>query len=196
MRDYKDAAWVVDMYNGCVEAGDNYLKSKELDDTLNMPIALQKFGVELGRVSEIVVRHIIYKQYNYENDDESCSFHALWRELFKDGGSLIPQLRQLGFISDTGRKDMIARKEIRDKLSNDPKHQGTVARNQDWGDFLQVYEELRKLVSNFVVGPKTGPMRTFHTRASLSDAQEWENLYNSAYGFRRESGYKYICLSA
>ena len=195
MRDYKDAAWVVDMYNGCVEAGDDYLKAKELDDTRNMPIALQRFGVELGRVSEIVVRHIIYKQYNYENDDESCSFNDLWRELFKDGGSLIPQLRQLGFTCDTSRKDTIARKEIRTKLSNGPKHQGTVACNQDWGDFLQVYEELRKLVSNFVVGPKTGPMRTFHTRASLSDVQEWENLYNSAYGFRKESGYKYILIT-
>ena len=192
MRDYKNAAWVVDMYNGCVKAGDEYLRAKKLDDTYNMPIALQQFGMELGRVSEIVVRHILYKHYKYENDDGSCTFYTLWHELCKDGGSLVSQLRQLGFYCDPNRKDMIARNDIRTKLSNGPKHQGTVARNQDWGDFLQVYEDLRKLVSNFVLDEKTGPMSTFRTRGSQSDVEEWENLYNSAYGFRKESGYKYI----
>lgn len=195
MRDYKNAAWVVDMYNGCVKAGDEYLRAKKLDDTYNMPIALQQFGMELGRVSEIVVRHILYKHYKYENDDGSCTFYTLWHELCKDGGSLVSQLRQLGFYCDPNRKDMIARNDIRTKLSNGPKHQGTVARNQDWGDFLQVYEDLRKLVSNFVLDEKTGPMSTFRTRGSQSDVEEWENLYNSAYGFRKESGYKYILIT-
>lgn len=191
-RDYKNAAWVVELFNDCVAKGNEYLEAKELDDDRNMRLALKDFGIALGSLSEIVVRYLLYQYDNYEDFGESSSFNCLWEMLCNR--SLQPRLKQLGFYCDNERKNTIARYDVRETISNLAKHRGEVALAHDWPIFFDVYDELRRLVRNFVFGDKTDPLELLHTRTGGSEWEEWENIFNAASGFHKNSGYKYILI--
>ena len=193
-KDYKNAPWIVELFTHCITKGNTYLKAKELDDDQNMHLALMDFGKDLGSLSEITVRHLLYKYDKYEEcDGEGDKFYSLWRRLC--GGSLQPQLKQLGFSCDSERKSKIERKDIRDHMSNQPKHQARLADSGDWLDFLDVYQELRKLIRNFVINEKTAPIEFLHTQIGDSEEEELGYLFGSARGFHKDSGYKYILIT-
>ena len=142
-KDYKNAAWVVDLFNRCVSKGNEFLEAKKLDDDRNMYLALMDFGKDLGSVSEITVRHLLYK-YNIVNDEElrnMDNFYSLWKKLC--GSTLQSQLVQLGFSCSTEIKSKIARHDVREYIVNLPKHQGALANPNEWLDFFDFYEELR-----------------------------------------------------
>lgn len=194
-KDYKNAAWVVDLFNRCVSKGNEYLEAKELDDDRNMHLALMDFGKDLGSVSEITVRYLLY-QYDIVSDEDLSkedSFYTLWRKLCDS--SLQPQLKQLGFSCNPELKSKIARYDVRDRMTNLPKHQGTLANSSDWLDFVDVYEELRKLIGNFVVSERTAPLEFLHPRTRGSEQEEWNYLFDAARAFHKNSGYKYILIT-
>lgn len=193
-KDYKNAPWIVELFNHCITKGNKYLKAKELDDDQNMHLALMDFGKDLGSLSEITVRHLLYRYDNYEEcDEEEDKFYSLWRRLCDS--SLQPQLKQLGFSCDSERKSKIERKDIRDRMSNLPKHQAKLADSSDWLDFFDVYQELRKLIRNFVINEKTAPIEFLHANIGNSDEEEWGYLFDAARGFHKDSGYKYILIT-
>lgn len=194
-KDYKNAAWVVDLFNRCILKGNEYLEGKELDDDYNMHLALMDFGKDLGSISEITVRYLIYR-YNIANDDDLSkmdNFYSLWRKLCDS--SLRPQLMQLGFYCDPERKNKIERYDVRDRMANLPKHQGALANPSDWLDFFDVYDELRRLIRNFVVSESTAPLESLRARTGNSEQEEWNYLFDSARAFHRDSGYKYILIT-
>lgn len=193
-KDYRNAAWVVELFNRCITKGDEYMKAKELDDDWNMDLALMDFGKDLGSLSEITVRYLLYRYDDYEDPDETHSdFYTLWRNLCS--GRLQPQLKKLGFSCNPERKSLIERRDVRDRMSNLPKHRGQLANPNDWWDFHGVYEEVRQLVSNFVVSEKTAPLESLHVKTGGSENEEWDYLFGAARGFHRDSGYKYILIT-
>ncbi len=193
-KDYKNAAWIVDLFNRCVQKGSDYLEAKELDDDYNMHLALMDFGKDLGSLSEITVRYLLYTHDNYEDPEGTySSFYILWRMLC--GGSLRPQLIKLGFSCDPARENMIEKKDLRDRMSNLPKHQAALANSKDWQSFLTVYEELRRLIRNYVVNERTAPLEALYSKTGNSEDEEWSYLFDTARGFHGNSGYKYILIT-
>lgn len=196
-EDFKNAAWIVEMFNRCITKGNEYLEAKELDDDRNMNLALMDFGKELGSLSEITIRHLLYMYDHYEEPDtpdtQHDSFYALWRRLCN--GSLQPQLKQLGFSCDPNRKSMIEKFDVRERISNQPKHLGKLADPMDWLDFYDVYEELRRLIRNFIVCERTDPLESLRARTGNSEEEELSFLFDSARGFHRDSGNKYILIT-
>lgn len=193
-KDYKNAAWIVDLFNRCIQKGSDYLKAKELDDDYNMHLALMDFGKDLGSLSEITVRHLLYIHDNYEDPEETYSnFYSLWRRLCN--GNLRPQLIKLGFSCDPAREDMIEKKDVRDRMSNLPKHQAALANSKDWSCFLEVYKELRRLIRNYVVSARTAPLEALYNKTGNSENEEWSYLFDTAMGFHGDSGYKYILIT-
>lgn len=194
-KDYKNAAWIVDLFNHCVSKGNKYIAAKQLDDDRNKHLALMDFGKDLGSVSEITVRHLLYK-YSIANDDELSqkdNFYNLWSKLCDS--SLQHQLIQLGFFCDHRRKNKIEQYDVRRYMTNLPKHQGTLANDTAWGDFLEFYQELRRLIRNFVVSEKTAHLESLHMGTGDSEQEEWNYLYSSAKAFYKDSGYKYILIT-
>lgn len=194
-KDYKNATWVVELFNRCVSKGGEYLKAKELDDDRNMHLALMDFGKDLGSVSEITVRYLLYK-YNIadgETLDQMDNFYVLWRKLCES--NLQPQLIQLGFSCSSERKSKIEQHDIRERMANLPKHKGELANPSNWFDFLDVYEELRRLIRNFVVNERTPPLEILHAKSGDSEQEEWNYLFDTARAFHRDSGYKYILIT-
>lgn len=194
-KDYKNAAWVVDLFNRCVSKGNEFLEAKKLDDDRNMYLALMDFGKDLGSVSEITVRHLLYK-YNIVNDEElrnMDNFYSLWRKLCDS--TLQSQLIQLGFSCSTEIKSKIARHDVREHIVNLPKHQGALANPNDWFDFFDVYEELRRLVRNFVISERTARLESLNVKTGTSDQEEWNYLFDAARAFHKNSGYKYILIT-
>lgn len=194
-KDYKNAAWIVDLFNRCVSKGNEYLEAKELDDDRNMDLAFIDFGKDLGSISEITVRYLLYR-YDNVNDEELSEmdkFYILWRKLCN--GSLRPQLMQLGFSCDPERKSKIEQYDLRERMSNLPKHDGALANRIDWLEFFDVYEELRRLIRNFVVSERTDTLKSLHARTGNSEQEEWNDLFNAAREFHRDSGYKYILIT-
>jgi len=189
-KDYKDAAWVVELFNNCVAKGNEYLEAKELDDDRNMNLALMDFGKDIGSLSEVTVRYLLYRYDNYEEQDK-VTFYDLWKKLCN--GSLKPQLMQLGFCG-SDLKDKIARQDVRDRISNLPKHQGAL-NPEDWFDFYDVYGELRRLIWNFVLSEKTAPLESIHAKTGNSEEEDWNCLFDAAREFHRDSGYKYILIT-
>lgn len=194
-KDYKNATWVVDLFNRCVLKGNEYLEAKELDDDQNMHLALMDFGKDLGSVSEITVRYLLYR-YNIVSDEELNgidNFYTLWRMLCDS--SLQTQLMQLGFSCNHERKSKIERFDVRERMTNLPKHHGTLANPGDWLDFVDVYDELRRLIGNFVVSERTAPLEILHPKTGDSEQEEWNYLFDAARAFHKESGYKYILIT-
>lgn len=194
-KDYKNAAWVVDLFNRCVSKGNEYLEAKELDNDRNMYLALMDFGKDLGSVSEIAVRYLLYK-YDIVDDeelDQTDKFYVLWRKLCDS--SLQSQLMQLGFSCDSEHKNKIERHDVRERMANLPKHKGALANPSDWLDFFDVYEELRRLIRNFVVNERTAPLESLHARTGNSEQEEWNYLFDAAKAFHRDSGYIYILIT-
>lgn len=147
--------------------------------------ALVKFGIGLGVVSEWTVKYLLYRYDNYNGVDDSTFVH-LWERLCKS--SLCNQLKQIGFLCDKNYgTDYIAKQNIRDCISNIPKH---VAQIPYWQNCCSYYIELRRLISNFVVSDKTDTLMPLITGSS-----EWETLFEAANRFSKTGDYKYILIT-
>lgn len=193
-ENFKDAAWIVKLFNHCIAKGKEYLDAKELDDDPNMYLSLMDFGKELGSLSEITVRHLLYMYDRYEEPDETCSnFYDLWRRLCN--GSLQPQLKQLGFPCNPERKSMIEKFDVRNRISNRPKHRGELVDPSEWQICHDFYEELRRLIWNFIASEKTDSLEALHARTGNSEEEELSALFDDAKGFRPDSGYRYILVT-
>ena len=186
VTDYTNPAWIVQEFNNmCTSEGQRYLEAKDLDNEKEMHDALVKFGIGLGVVSEWTIKYLLYRYDSYNNTDDS-TFVNLWERLCKS--SLRHQLKQIGFSCNKNYgTDHIAQQNIRDCISNIPKHQAQIPY---WQNCCSYYVELRRLISNFVVNDKTDTLMSLITGSS-----EWETLFEAANRFSKTGDYKYILIT-
>ena len=205
--DFRNVQTLVDRYNRCVEAYNDYLQAQKTEDTDAANNAIDIAGTKLGSLCEIIVKHLLYNYYlmrihstkttqerqfftdacqfkkTLDNRTLNKTFHDLWTELC---GYIGLQLSSHGLYTNSKIDDFM----LREELSNGSKHSGEYPKPTA---FQSIFPDVRTLMLYYVDPQGAYDLESI---ADVGAVGAWQDLYASADYFRSQgSSYTYILLT-
>ena len=184
-KNFKNPINIVEKFNSAVTYGREYLEYKEYGNETNMTNSLRNFGLDLGIASEWMAKYLVDKKCGGLSEEEKVSFLELWERLLNS--DFKQELEGLGFKCERN-KDKIYNKSIRNNIYNEAKH--LASEDVEWNSAYDFYNELERIISNYVVNDRTGDIERLNT-----NEEDFETMFSEAEGFNNVSGYNYILLT-
>ena len=184
-KNFRNPINIVEKFNDAVKHGREYWEYKEYGNYPNMTNSLRNFGLDLGITSEWMAKYLVDKYCGGLSEHEKVDFVKLWERLLNT--SFKQELLGLGFKCEEG-KDKIYNKFVRNNIYNEAKHRAS--EDVDWNNAYDFYNELERIISNYVVDDRTGNIERLNT-----NDEDYEIMFNEAEGFNNASGYNYILLT-